>query len=78
MYTLALSLLNSRDGATTATSKGSPLALWFGLLLGFSFLPSCVVWASQMHPGAQHPEHHTPAQLNGSGSKGDVKKFIAR
>lgn len=51
MYTLVLSLPNSRGGPTTATSKGSPLAPWFGLLLGLSFLPSCVVWASQMHQG---------------------------
>lgn len=72
--TLVLPLPNGRDGPTTATFKGSPLAPWFGLLPGLNFFPSCIFWASHMHPGAQHPEHCTPAQLNSYGSKGDVEK----
>lgn len=74
--TPVLPLPNGRDGPTTATSKGSPLAPCFELLPGLNFFPSCVLWASQMHPGAQHPKHCTPAQLNSSGSKGDVKNVL--
>lgn len=76
--TLVLPLPNGTDGPTTATSKGSLLAPWFGLPPGFSFLPSYVIWALQMHPGAQQPEHCMPAQLNHGGSKGDVKNCIAQ
>lgn len=55
--TLVLALPNSRDGPTTAMPPP-----WFGLFPGVCFSPGCVIWAWQMHTGAQHPEHCTVQQ----------------
>lgn len=70
-FTVLFNLPNSRDGRTTAMSP------WFGLLPGVCFFPGSVACAWQMHTGAQHPEHCTPAQFNCSSSKSRVKKVIA-